>query len=103
MAIDLLCSLIAIASPPSIHDLPYKFGVDFHATHRLHHGQMFEVVMCLKESVTGEELYQDTADAPYVARVAPSKIEDDFGRSVVPGGHHRRMIFVIEGCRPEVN
>lgn len=59
--------------------------------------------MCLKEGVTGEELDQDAADAPYVARVAPSKVKDNFRRSVVSGGYHRGMIFVIKGCGPEVN
>lgn len=103
MGINLLCSLIAVASPASIHDLPHEFWVDLRTTDRLHHGQMLEVVVCLKEGVSGKELNQYAANAPYVARVAPSKVEDDFRRSVVSCGYHRGMVFVIEGGGPKVD
>ena len=45
---------------------------------------MLKVVMRLEERVTRVELYEDAADAPDVTREAPTKIENDFRRSVVP-------------------
>ena len=50
---------------------------------------MFEVIMRLKEGISREELYKDTANAPNIARKAPSHIEYDFGRAVMPGRDNR--------------
>lgn len=59
--------------------------------------------MCLEESVASEELDQNTADAPNVARVAPTQVQDDLRRSVVSCADHRRMIFIIKRGRTKVN
>lgn len=59
--------------------------------------------MCLEERITGVELDKDATDAPDVAGKTPAKVEDDFGSAVVTGRYNRRVIFVVERCRPKVN
>lgn len=70
---------------------------------RLHHGQMLEIIVRLEERVAGKELNQDASNAPNVTRVRPPESEDNLGRTVVPRGHYRRMILVLEGCRAKVD
>ena len=64
---------------------------------------MLKVVVRLEKSITGEELNEDAADAPDIAWVAPSQIQYDFRRSVVPGGDDRGVVFVVEGRRSKVD
>jgi hypothetical protein len=59
---------------------------------------MLEIVVCLEKGIAGEELHQDTPNTPYIAREAPSQIQDDLGGSVVAGGNDRGMVLVIK-CR----
>lgn len=63
--------------------LPNNPGLESAAAHGLHHGQMFEIIVRLEQRIASEELDQDTANAPYVAWVAPSEVKDDFGCSVM--------------------
>ena len=64
---------------------------------------MFEVIVGLKEGIACKELHQDTSNAPDVAREAPSQIQNDFGRPIMPGRNNGRMILVIERRRAKVN
>ena len=82
-----------------LDDLP----VDLPSTHSLHHGKVLEIVVCLEESVTGEELDQYAANTPDVARIAPSHVEYDFRCSVVSSGYDGRVVFIIESGRSKIN
>ena len=62
-----------------------NFGVNLSIADRFHHGQVFEVVVCLEQGVASEELDNNAADAPYVAWKAPSQVQNYFGGSVMPG------------------
>jgi hypothetical protein len=64
---------------------------------------MLKVVMCLEEGVSGEELYQDTPDAPDVTREAPAEVENDFRSPVVTGRHNGGVVFVIKGSRTKID
>mmetsp|Transcript_39629 Transcript_39629/g.126630 ORF Transcript_39629/g.126630 Transcript_39629/m.126630 type:complete len:232 (+) Transcript_39629:128-823(+) len=70
---------------------------------RLHHSQVLEVVMGLKQRLACEELEQDASDAPDITRVGPPQTEDDFRRSVVPRRHDAAVVLIVEGCIPEVD
>ena len=59
--------------------------------------------MCLKKSISCEKLHKYTTDAPDVTWVSPTKIEDDFGCTVMPSRDYRRMILIIEGGRAEID
>jgi hypothetical protein len=78
-------------------------AIDLLSYNRLHHGQVLEVVVRLEKGVAGEELHKDASNAPDVTGIRPAKTEYNLGRSVVPRGNHRRVIFVVERCGPEVN
>ena len=49
----------------------------------LHHSQMFQVVMCVKQGVSCEELDQDATDTPDIARERPAQAENDLRSTVV--------------------
>ena len=59
--------------------------------------------MRLEESITSEELDEDTANAPDIARIAPSQVKYDLRCSVVPRRDDGGVVFVVEGCRSKVN
>ena len=59
--------------------------------------------MRLKESITSVELDEDAANAPNVARIAPSQIENDLRGSVVPCRNDCGMVFVIKCCGSKVD
>lgn len=59
--------------------------------------------MRLEESITREELDEDAANAPDIAWIAPSQVEYDLRCSVVPCRNDRGVVFVVKGCRPEVD
>ena len=59
--------------------------------------------MSLEECIAGKEFDQDAADAPDVARVAPAKIQYDLWRSIMSSRYNRRMIFVLERSRAEID
>jgi hypothetical protein len=46
---------------------------------------MLQVIVRLEQGIAGEELDENAAYAPDVAREAPSKVEDDLGSTVVSG------------------
>jgi hypothetical protein len=64
---------------------------------------MLEVIVRLEQGVTGEKLNQDATYTPNVAGKAPTKIEYNLWRTVVPSGHNRGVILVIERGGTEVN
>lgn len=64
---------------------------------------MLQVIVRLEKRVPREELHQDAADTPDVARIAPAHIQDDLRRPVMPRRYHRRVILVVECGRPKVN
>lgn len=64
---------------------------------------MLEIIVRLEEGVAGKELDQDASDAPDVAGERPAESEDDLRRPVVPGGHDRGVVLVLECCRAEIN
>lgn len=49
----------------------------------LHHSQMLQVVVCLKESISSEEFHQNATYAPYIARIAPAKSKYDLWSPVM--------------------
>lgn len=74
-----------MTSTTARHDLPYKLPFHLATTNRLHHGQVLEIVMSLEKCISSEEFNQDTANTPNVAGEGPSKVENNFGGSIVPG------------------
>lgn len=71
--------------------------------YRLHHGEVFEIVVCLEESVAGEELDQDASNTPDITRKRPAKIEDNLRCSVVARRHNGRMILVVKSGGTKIN
>ena len=49
------------------------------------------------------KLKDDAANAPDVARVRPSHLQDDFRRSVMTGRHDRGVMLPLERGRPKVD
>jgi hypothetical protein len=44
---------------------------------------MFQVVVRLEQRIASEEFNQNATNAPYVAGIAPSEVEYDFGGTIV--------------------
>ena len=63
---------------------------------------MLQIVMGLEERIACEEFDEYAPDTPYIAGIAPSKIEYDFRSAVVPSRYHARMILIIEGGRAKI-
>ena len=59
--------------------------VDRSVAHGFHHCQMLQIIVRLEQGIACEELDENAAYAPNVAREAPSKVEDDLGSAVVSG------------------
>ncbi len=64
---------------------------------------MLEVVVRLKQRITCEEFHNDAANAPDIAREAPSKLKNNLWCPIVSGRDYCRMIFIIESGRSKVN
>lgn len=69
---DSRCSLVAVVVSTTALDLPNQLRLNPATAYALHHREVLEVVMRLKESITGEELDEDAANAPNIARITPS-------------------------------
>jgi hypothetical protein len=67
---DQLCNWIGVASATWL-DLPDYFRFNLPVTDILHHGQMLQVIMGLKECIAGEEFHQDTANTPDITGITP--------------------------------
>eukprot|EP00955_Chlamydomonas_euryale_P044905 353000-Chlamydomonas_euryale.AAC.9 len=65
--------------------------------------QGIEAIAYLKQRVTGNELDQNAADAPHVARIRPALAEDDFRCAVVARAHNVAVVLVFKCCAPKVN
>lgn len=92
-----------VASSPALHDLSDQLGVDPASNHGLHHRKMFQVVMCLKERIAGEELHQDTPDAPDVTWKTPAQIQDNLRSPIVPCRNDGGVVLIIKCGRAKVN
>jgi hypothetical protein len=57
---------------------------------------MFEVVMRLEECISSVKLHQNASDTPYITRITPTKVENDFWGTVVTRRDNRGVILVIE-------
>ena len=100
---DLLgCGIAAMASCTR-GDLADELRLDLGIADTFHHGEMLEVVVGLKQGVSGKEFHQYTTDTPNITWIAPSKSNDNFWCAIMPGGDHRRVVFVIERGRAEVD
>jgi len=87
----------------TLHNLSDKSRVDLGPNDSFHHCEMFKVVMCLEEGVSGEELNQDTTNTPNITRETPSQVEYNFGGAIMASRNNRGMILVIEGRRTKVD
>ena len=83
----LSCRISAV--PCHLVDLLDKCRVDSGVDNGLHHREMLEVIVRLKQGVAGEKFHQNAADAPDVARERPSQPENNFGCPVMAGRHNR--------------
>ena len=80
------CSLrcrIAVAPSCATDYLPDDLLIKFTAADALHHGKVLEIVVSLEQGVSSKELDQDAANTPNIAGEAPSKVQDNLGRSVM--------------------
>ena len=59
--------------------------------------------MRLEESITGEEFDEDAANAPNIARIAPSQVKYDLRCSVVSCRNNGGVILIIKRCGTKVN
>ena len=66
------------------------------AQDRLHHGQMFAIVVSLKERHALKKLVNDAAERPDVTRLRPTQLEDDFRCAVVASRDDGGMVLVVE-------
>jgi hypothetical protein len=63
---------------------------------------MLFIIVRLKKGHALEELVDDAADGPDVARLGPPEFEDHFRSPVVTRRDHRRMVLVIESRGTEI-
>lgn len=68
-----------------------------------HHCEVFAIVVCLEERNAQVKLEHDTANRPNIARLRPSQLQDDFRCSVVPCGHNRAVMLMVERGATKVN
>jgi hypothetical protein len=59
---------------------------------------MFAIVVRLKERNAKVELEHYASDGPYIARLRPTQLENDFWCSVVACRHNCAVMFMIK-CR----
>jgi hypothetical protein len=59
--------------------------------------------MGLKKSVASVKFHQNTPDAPEITWETPTQAQNNFGRTVVAGRNHARMIFIIKRSGSEIN
>lgn len=88
---------------PTLHNLLDNPRLDLMANDALHHGQVFEVVMCLEKGISREELNENAANTPDVTRETPAQIENNLRCPVMSSRDDGRVIFVIEGGRSKID
>ena len=96
-------SLVAVVVPTRALNLPNQLLLNPATAHALHHRQMLEIVVRLKESITSVELDEDAANAPNVTRIAPPQIKNDLRCSVVPCRNDRGVVLVVKCCGSKVD
>lgn len=84
-------------------DTLYQVRVDPSSNHCLHHGEMLEIIVGLKQSISCKELYQNAPNAPDITRERPPQAKNDLGRSVVASGYDGRVVFIFKRGRAKVN
>lgn len=85
---DLLRCRVLVATSPNPNLLNHLL-FDLVPAHGFHHRQVLEIVMCLEQGVTREELDKNASNTPNIARITPAQVQDDFGCSVMPRGYDR--------------
>ena len=81
--IEELGSLVSIATSPR-GNLLDQLGVDLAIADSLHHGQMLEIIVCLKQGISSKEFNNYASYAPDIARKTPAELEDNFWSPVMP-------------------
>lgn len=56
------------------HDFLHQSGVDSIPNDGFHHRQVFKVVMCLEQGISGEEFHQDTSNTPDITWETPAQV-----------------------------
>lgn len=81
----------------------HKGGIDPRVDDSLHHCQMLEIIVRLEESIAGEELNQDTTNAPDIARERPAETKNNLWSAIVTCRNHRRVILILESRRAKID
>lgn len=82
-SVEKLCGRVCVCTSTSRADRLDQFRVNLPVTNSLHHSKVFQVVVGLEECIAGEEFHDNAADAPNVARKAPTELEDDLRCSIM--------------------
>ena len=85
---DLLRCRVSAVTSRRRRDFADKLRFYLAVADALHPGEMLQVIVRLKESITSVELDQDASYAPNVTRVAPPKTQDDLRGPVVSSRDH---------------
>lgn len=64
---------------------------------------MLEVIMRLKQCISGVELDKNTPYAPNITRITPAQAKDNFRSAVVPRGNNGGVVFLLKRGRAEVD
>lgn len=57
LVVSILRSLISITPSTSVLNLPHEFGFELTITDRLHHGEMFKIIVRLEKGISSEKLH----------------------------------------------
>ena len=87
----------------TLHNLLDNARLNLMANDAFHHGQVFQVVVCLEKCIPREELNENAANTPDITGETPAQIENDLRCPVMSSGDNRRVILVIEGGRSKIN
>ena len=68
-----------------------------------HHGQVYEVLVCLEQIEAGIKLKEDAADRPNVARLLPFQSKDEFRCPVITHRYNGVMMLVVERRTAEID
>ena len=96
-------SLIPPSPPTIIPHTTHDPRLNLTSTNRFHHSQMLQIVMGLEERITSEEFNKYTPNTPYITRIAPAQIEDDFGSTVMTRGDDAGVVFIVKSGGAEID
>lgn len=69
----------------------------------LHHGQVLQIVMCLEQRISCEELDKDASNTPDITGEGPPESENNLRRPIMASRYDGRVILVLEGSRAKVD